>query len=246
MWLSDLLQAIHMDKPLNFSTQEINIAMIQSPYNLQHLRAILLRGECLPPEVEGGEDELLLLLTLLTDAIYLQRSLSRWSSDPDPINPFVPLSPHTEHQRMLSVLSVALDKWVQSFASINSDVMVLYHYCRLYLVFPEVTGLSGIVGYPETIKTTRPDVKIPETVTKCAWQILDTAAASSSQRATLSPLWLPVVVFHAALVIWTDIANCTSVYAPSKRVLVPFIFELQRMGWPCCAKMTSTLETLMA
>ena len=246
MWLSDLLQAIHMDKPLNFSTQEINITMIHSPYDLQHLRAILLRGECLPPEVKGGEDALLLLLTLLTDAIYLQRSLSRWSGDPDPINPFVPLSPHTEHQRMLSILSIALDKWAQSFASINSDVMVLYHYCRLYLVLPEVTGLPGIVGYPETIKTTLPDVKIPETVTKCAWQILDTAAASSSQRATPSPLWLPVVVFHAALVIWTDIANCTSVYTPSKRVLVPFILELQRMGWPCCAKMTSTLETLMA
>jgi hypothetical protein len=237
---------MHMDKPLNFSTQEINIAMIQSPYKLQDLRAILLRGECLPSEVQGVEDALLLLLALLTDAIYLQRSLSRWSGHPDPINPFVPLSPRTEHQRMLSVLSVALDKWAQSFASIDPDEMVLYHYCRLYFILPEVTGLPGSVGYPETIKTTRPDVNITETVTKCAWQILDTAAASSSQRATTSPLWLPVVVFHAALVIWTDIANCTSVYAPSKRVLVPFILELQRMGWPCCAKMASTLETLMA
>ena len=235
-----------MDKPLNFSTQEINISMIKSPYKLQTLRTILLRGDTLPPEVQGREDALLLLLALFTDAMYLQRSLSRWSGNPDPINPFVPLSPHTEHQRMLSILSVASENWAQSFPLIGSDVMVLYRYCQLYLIFPEITGLPARIGYPETIKATRPDVQIPETVTKCAWQILDTAAASPSKRAMTSPLWLPVVVFHAALVIWADIANCTSVYAPSKRVLVPFILELQGMAWPCCGKMASTLETLMA
>ena len=235
-----------MDKPLNFSTQEINIDMIQTSHKLRDLRAALLRGECMPSDVRRREDALLLLLALLTDTIYLQRSLNRWSGDPDPINPFVPLSPYTEHQRMLSILAVAYDKWAQSFISVEPDVMVLYHYCRLYVVYPEVTGLAAGIGYPGPIRTKRPDVKIPETATKHAWQILDTAAANSSQRTTIAPLWSPVVVFHAALVIWADIASCTSVYAPSKRVLVPFILELQRMQWPCSAKMASTLETLMA
>jgi hypothetical protein len=213
---------------------------------MQDLRAALLRNERITGEVRSGDDALLLLVAILTDLIYLQRSLSRYADHPDPINPFVPLSPHTEQQRMLSTLSSALDRWSESFDSLNPDIMVLYHYSRLYLTYPGVTSVAASIGYTESIKIVKADIKVPNTTAKFAWRILDTAAASSSRQGPkLCSPWLPVTIFHAALVIWADIATSASMYAPSKRILVPFILELQRMGWPCCLKMVSTLETLM-
>ena len=221
--------------------------MIQSSYNFQDIRCALLRNEKLPPDIQGREDALLLLMALLTDAIYFQRSLGRWSSLLDPINPYMPLSPHTEHKRMLSTLTTALDRWSESLPSVDPDLVVLHRYVGLYLAFPAVTGLAGSIGYPDTITTTKLDVKVPDMATKFAWQILDAAAAGSPNRASnLCSPWLPVVVFHGALLIWADVASSTSMYAPSKRILLPFILELQRMGWPCCAKLASTIERLMA
>ena len=220
--------------------------MVQSQHNLQDMRAALLLGSILPIDVKHQDDALLLLLALLTDAIYLQRSLGRWSTNPDPINPFAPLSPYTEHQRMLSRLRTALKGWLQSFTSIHSDIKVLYHYIQLYLTFPEVTSLAAGLGYPDAVHATKVDSKVPETAAKFVWQILDdTAAASSTNGVRLPSPWLPVIVFHAGLVIWADISNCTSAYVPSKRIVVPFILELQQMSWPCCSSMATTLETLM-
>jgi hypothetical protein len=124
--------------------------------------------------------------------------------------------------------------------------MVLYHYTRLYLTFPEIISVAASIGYPESIKTVKPATKVPTTAAKFAWRILDTAAAASSRQGPkLCSPWLPVTIFHAAVVIWADIATCASMDTPSKRILVPFILELQRMGWPCCINMVSTLETLM-
>lgn len=189
---------------------------------------------------------MLILLALLTDAIYLKRSLARWSTQPDPVNPFVPLSPYTEHERMLASLRTALSGWQQSFHSVEPDVQLLHHYIQLYLVFSEVTTLAAGVGYPDTIIVDKPDITVPDTAAKFSWQILDAAAAVSSTKDSRLPSpWLPVVVFHAGLVIWADIAKCTATYVPSKRILVPFILELQQMPWPCASSMALTLEALM-
>lgn len=222
------------------------MGMIRSSHNMQDLRGALLRNERIPHEVQSDDDALLLLVAMLTDSIYLQRSLNRWSNLPDPINPFVPLAPHTELERMLSILLSALDRWSDSFASPSPDIMVLYHYCRLFLAFPKVTSLAASIGYPDTINSAKPKFEILGTAVQFAWRILDSAAAANSRQSPkfCSP-WLPVAIFHAALVIWAGIATSPSMSAPSKRVLVPFILELQRMGWPCCAKMASTLETLI-
>lgn len=247
LWLSDILQALHLDAPLNFSTQEIHMTMIQSDYAIQDIRAALLRGEQLPTDIRGRDDALLLLLALLADSIYLQRSLGRWSSPLDTINPFVPLSPYSEHQRMLATLDTALERWLHSFDSIGEDINVLYHYVRLYLTMPELTSIAPAVGYPDAVVAKRPETQVLDAAAKIAWQILDTTAqATSISSTTLHSPWLPVVVFHAALVIWTDIVTSKAHYAPSKRILVPFVLELRQMRWPCCERMAATLETLIA
>ena len=38
---------------------------------------------------------------------------------------------------------------------------------------------------------------------------------------------------NEVVVIWADVATCTSAHVPSKRTVVPFVLELQQMGWPC-------------
>jgi hypothetical protein len=220
--------------------------MVESQHTLQDLRAALLLDSALPDDVQAGDDALLLLLVLITDAIYLQRSLGRWSTNPDPINPFAPLSPYTEHKRMLSTLNTALKRWFQSFSSIETDIKAFYYYVRLYLAFSEVTSLAARLGYPGAVHDDKSEAKVPDIAAKFAWQILDTAAVASSTNGVRLPYpWLPVIVFHAGLVISTDVSNCTSAYAPSKRIVVPFVLELQQMKWPCCSTMATALETLM-
>lgn len=244
--LADILQALLVDAALNFSTQELNITMVRSKYSLQELRALLLRNQELPPDVLARDDALLLLLTILADAIYLQRSLSCWSTVPDSTNPFVPLSPYSERQRMHLAISTALTRLFTSLTAVDSDIRALYHYTELYLVFPAVTSLVTNVGYPNSAGLTRQNIKVPDRAGKFAWKILDTAAGVSSTTETrLRSPWLPIVVFHAALVIYTEIASSTTGNTPSKRILVPFILELKQMAWPCCTHMSVVLENLM-
>lgn len=226
---------------MNLSTQEMAIRMPHSLHKLRHIYSLVLQNASLPTNMQHIEDSILLLVALLSDAIYLHRSLARLADRPKQGNPFVPLSPFSEHERMYDILSRAFNRWHTTFSAPQS-VMALYHYSRLYLSFPEVTTLAHHAGYPSgrvsDLKTT-----VPEQTLKHAWAILDTAAASDNKGGKICPVWLPVTIFHAGLVVWAKLHSDEAYGSP--RIMLSFVVELQKMRWPCCSKMASTLQALM-
>jgi hypothetical protein len=234
-----------------------------SSYEFQDLYRTLNEGNTdplFPADLTSPEDAFLLLMAILSDALCLRQSLGRLVADTDSTtrrnqrhNPFVPLSPHTELDRIQSALSSALDRWHLTFHTLMPpEVMAFYHYCKLYLSCFQLLELPRIVRYRMMSHSPIGDsaVSVPQQSIHHAWLVLDNAAArsKSSSSDTLCPAWLPIVVFHASLVIWAKQRFGTigerKAYSSTK-VLLPFKIEIEGMPWPCCKEMAATLDRLM-
>jgi len=214
----------------------------------------------LSTDLTSSDDAVLLLMAIISDAIYLRQSLGRLvpaETGGRVNNPFVPLNPNTELERMQNLLSQGLDRWQSRFQdSVSADVIAFYHYCKLYILCPDLPALSPLSGYlkhsayPELQNRhhTGSSIKISDQAVQQAWLVLDHAASRAKSDEQLCAVWLPIVVFHAALAIWASIglvgADRSERYG-SKRALLAFKVELEGMPWPCCAEMASVLESLM-
>lgn len=241
--------------------------MPSSSYEFQDLYHILInQGETsgsLPRDLTAPDDALLLLVAILSDMLFIRRSLKRIvdvdlyrdTRPPGRIsNPFVPLTPQTELDGMHSALGCALDRWHDRFQScVPPEIMAFYHYCRLFLSCAELLDLPRIAGYkPLSTPSTaiQQHIIVPDQVIRMAWLILDNAAerVKSPASDTMCPVWLPIMVFHAGLVVWahqrfSDHQGAGNI--GSARVLVAFKVELESMPWSCCPGMAATLDELM-
>lgn len=211
-------------------------------------------------EVTSDEDALLLLMAIVSDLIYLRTSLGqivhtdRW---PDQRarrgNPFAPLSSHTELERMENILSLALDRWYrQVHECVSAEIMAFYYYCRLYLTCPHVLNLPSLAGYPDarTPPISSYAFSVSEEAVRLAWLVLDSAAMRSQlvSGGCLCPIWLPIVVFHAGLVLWAKHTfSSVQIGEPKgvRKMLLQFKQELDGMPWPCCEEMAKTIGLLM-
>ncbi|KAI0845334.1 hypothetical protein F5Y00DRAFT_246641 [Daldinia vernicosa] len=273
LWLWDVLQAVHSNLSLNFSPDEISTNMPSSNIPFQDVYRNLLQG----PSVEGQtllstmgassrEQAILLLLAILSDSITLRRTLGSAANVINSVqitsykhNPFVPLSAHTELERMQSRLSKALDQWYINFSgSMSPDVIAFFHYCRLYLSCPEISSLSRLAQYDissnqhqilASAAAATNTIDISSQSLDHAWALLDVVAACQKSDGILCQAWMPIIVFHAALVVWAKVSFSTGgdrdTYG-SRRVLLAFKMELETMHWPCCTKMAMTLQRLMS
>ena len=213
-------------------------------------------GSCL-----GQEDALLLLMALLSDLLYARRALGQTfpfatstNNASTPYNPFGPFSPRLELDRVEEKISGALDQWHKWFhASASPEIMAFYHYCKMYLSFDYLLCLPHLAGYRGGASTPFPTERVPlsHKAVRDAWRILDSAAMWSQPQSIdqLWPVWLPIVVFHASLVIWAQLnvnSRRSSAGVASLRILLAFKIELERMPWPCCVAMATTLGRLIA
>ncbi len=273
MWLSDVLQALHFEAPSNFSSGELWTDLPSSQNDFQRMYQVLLQQvdnnieeqTALSVESSSQDDAIMLLIAILSDSICLRRSLSHIALLVDPIdasrnayNPFLPLAPQTELDRMQRSLSRALDRWHRQFHKVVTlEVMALYHYCRLYLSCPTLSCLSSMAGYGAAVPSASSlelgpqkfAVEVSEESISHSWLVLDTTAARGKSSAPLCPVWLPIIVFHASLAVWAKLQNTeTSKYDTysSTKVLLAFRAELSAMEWPCCVEMASTLDRLMS
>lgn len=212
-------------------------------------------------DVASHEDALLLLMALVSDLIYLRTSLGQsvcldalQDKCSFRVNPFVPFSSHTELERMENTLSLGLDRWYLHFHDcVPPEIMAFYYYCRLYLTCRQVLSLASLAGYLETgpFPVSSHEFSASDDTARLAWLILDSAAARSQALSgdCLCPTWLPVVVFHAGLVLWAKHTFGGVQVRAQKgvgKMLLPFKMELEGMPWPCCEEMAATLERLMA
>lgn len=219
------------------------------------------------------DDAILILMAFLSDSLYIRRSIGQQVHVTDLTrnkktgrnfhshNPFVPLAPHTETDRMQNIISSALDRWYATFntntvpsSSSPPGMMAFYYYCRLYISCPQILFLPRMVGYKSLHTPGNPSLDpsaftISDQSVQHAWRILNDAAARSKSD-ILCPLWLPIFVFHASLVVWAKQqqqlggTQHQNGYG-SSRILLAFKVELEGMPWPCCREMSETLEQLM-
>ncbi|CRG82907.1 hypothetical protein PISL3812_00254 [Talaromyces islandicus] len=265
LWLVDILHALHFDLSVNmFTSSELSTTMPSSSLKFQDVYSTFLYDgtpHFSAPEVTSQDDALLLLMAVLSDLLFLRASLRQIvrSANAELIqfpkyNPFVPLSPHTELERMESVLSLALDRWYETFyTSMPPEIVAFYHYCRMYLSCDQLLNLPRMAGYKpfKSEPNSNIEISISGNAVRQAWLVLDNAAARQklSSTDTLTPIWLPAMIFHAGLLVWAKQSSGRSQQGgeyESSRVLLAFKIELESMRWPCCVEMAATFDKLMA
>ncbi|KIV94442.1 hypothetical protein PV10_02209 [Exophiala mesophila] len=247
-----------------FTSRELWTTMPCSNLDFQYVYRDLLDTTVdglLPLRPTSQDDALVLLMAVVSDLLYLRRSIGQVvqmaasTNKPAPReNPHFPLSAHAELERMEFVLSHALDRWhLQFHTSAAPEIMAFYHYCRMYRSCDRLLDLPALAGHGEmnTPPATKVDLSVSGETIRQAWLVLDGASMRSHQhsRDPLCPIWLPIVVFHAGLVVWAEHGfgreqNSTA-YRGAK-ILLPFKIELERMPWPCCREMVATLSRLAA
>jgi hypothetical protein len=269
-FMVDVLCAAHFHTLPNLSTKELNLKLPVSKYQFQEAyRRLFNNLEPLPPDIHAREDALSLLLGLLCDIIYIQRNdLShqmRSSIEPSRsalVNPFTPLSRSRERSRQQTLLTSALNCWHQQHAhATDRNTLALFWYCRLLLSCPDLALLFSMAGYPPvpggggvlsqdpvpTSNSTATQVSVPEDAVKYAWKVLDHVDASKTLPNSQLPIWLPLTLFSAALVVWYSLRSHSSdsTQYGSFKVLGTFVHELNLLPWPCCEVMALVLERLV-
>lgn len=263
LFLTDVTCAIHCGRVPCISTQELFMRMPSSPHNFSQMYGYLLSGvRNLPSDLREDEDSLLLLTGICADILYLQHSFSNLAPTVDmpgqsDSNPYSPLSPAAEALRHRFGLDAALTRWYQYFGEISSsDILLMFYFCRLLLHLPDLQKLPSLAGYPSGSRRTLipQDMSITATsrvsdeALNFCWQILETSNARNNALGSNVAIWVPVVLFFAALTMWSHLEqqnSSTSLKTGSLRTLNMFKDELSHMPWPCCIEMCHTLDRLM-
>ena len=232
--------------------------MLDSKQSFRVVYNSLVHGFSLQDQISTSEDALLLLIALLNDLIYAQRSNRMLANDwhcspelvdnhgPDLRNPYLPLSVTGEHSRLLEAYDAALTRWCTQFGNlVEPSITVLYHFARLALGCPELCSLSRLAGYrtvPISNDTQRA-ITITDMAVDAAWQILDQGDTCIRSTKDRLAIWLPLSLFMSALVVWKQICSSGS-RGGSLKILEPFRTRLASLPWPCCTEMVCTLDRL--
>ncbi|EXJ67492.1 uncharacterized protein A1O5_09505 [Cladophialophora psammophila CBS 110553] len=264
--LVSVLTALHMDIPCYLTSNEVGIQAGTSGAHFQEVYTSLLDDDSLlTPAVASREDAVLLITTILSDAICVRRSLGSLSAytsrqSRQPKNPYLVLSPPSEYRRISDQLSGALERWKERFGSVVArDDMALYYFCRLYLSCPHLSLLPRLAAYPPAVQSVglqkdldrAERMSISDDSVRYAWAVLDHADGRSDAEQVVCPIWLPVTVFFAGLVIWAktwmseDSPMGLSDKPSGLKQLLAFKLELDQMPWPCCTEMACTLDRLV-
>lgn len=212
---------------------------------------------------DQNEDALLDLLSLLSDfytATLFSIPLASLSTAQDgqihsqlgPAWNGIPFSPVYEVHKMMQRLSKELQSWkAAKFGLISNPLKLLYHFCHLVSLVPQLPHLMALSGYSRS----SPDLAASDTekqkrvslglsmylnAAPISWQLLET---SELLRTDELPIWSPLSVFSAGLVIWARMkfTEPKDQEIISTRSLDPFQIELARMNFPCAENMSMTL-----
>lgn len=271
--LIDMLRSIHYGLPPTMTRSELlsRSAPLNNDYNAIYTNIVL---KSLPPPKDMGLDgAFLALVAILGDihalatvfhplAIAEEHKSDNGNGNPtagDVLfrNPYLPFSPENENRQVHQRLQQALNIWSHSYLLVaGKDIAALFYFCKMYLSIPSLSLLPIIVGYSSSWGHSSPVARESKLVDsglyddsealKNAWRILENVGHSGE----LTPVWFPIVLFYASLVVWRMINSNTN-SGPNRahlslRVLQLFKIELEQMEWPCCITMAETLGRLMA
>ncbi|MCJ1472613.1 hypothetical protein MMC13_001262 [Lambiella insularis] len=271
LFFVDVIHAVHFNTTAQFSSSELFIAMPASHHDFHDIYSALVLGEHpLPLVMTDQEDAVLILAAIISDIMTIHRAFERihlqspndsalWPSVDKNTHwltgSFVPFSASNEYQRMLSQISNILNRWSERFKErMHQDVMALFYFCRMYSSCPHLLRLPRISGYEPAADPSaylsRPegqDDTVSEGAIRYAWLVLENINVTGDGPRVACPIWLPVVTFLAALVVWRSLKS-SSLVKPgfgTLKVLGVFRAELEQMPWSCCTQMVKTLVKLM-
>ena len=266
--LADLIRSLHCDAVPLFSSVELTIDMPSASVRFDEAYAKLLQAiPPTPPVPREPEDALLLLLAILSDLVSMQNSFSSLTTisnralspsmsereSANGINPFIPLSPAVEFSRLQQRLCTALQRWHAQYQDqVSGDILALYYYCRMTLACPGLRKLPRVAGYqPLTTDGSRltevssADASVSDDALSLAWLVVEHVNVQESPLIPRISIWLPIILFHAALVVWWKLRSSQLHAYGSFKVLTVFTRELAELPWPCCIEMNRTITRLM-
>ncbi|KAH8803326.1 hypothetical protein F5884DRAFT_505101 [Xylogone sp. PMI_703] len=272
--LIDVLRSIHYGLPATLAIPEFIYEPISLNEEFIDIYTSIVFNSRLPSQTASLDAAFLALVAILSDIHSLSTvfhslnaiKLSPLGGTEDGTavdedtsqfsNPYVPFSPANENREVKGTLGKALDLWSQRYLEqVDKSVIALYYFCKLYLALPSIQLLPIVAGYHprRTSEDEEFDYQakaLDHDLRNCnnfeclkyVWLILDHTKRSEE----LTPLWLPIVLFFSALMVWRMIhlQREPGIYG-SLRVLKLFKAELEGMEWPCCQPMAELLESLI-
>lgn len=266
LFLTDVVRAAHFGSIPCISSRELYMRMPSSPYNFNSIYSCLLSGtDTLPADLKSNEDSLLLLAAVCSDILCIHHTFSSLAQPAREmlgrpswaLNPYAPLSSGSEALRQLYTLDAALTNWHQHFGQeADKYVLALFYFCKLVLVLPEILCLPQLAEYPPAMVTARftarvsreSRIHIPDEAMNFAWLILDCSNTRSDDLGANLSVWLPVVLFYAALTVWYQLreqASSSNFKSGTLKTLGMYKEELRHLPWTCCVEMCFTLDALM-
>nr|OQO31130.1 hypothetical protein B0A51_02501 [Rachicladosporium sp. CCFEE 5018] len=205
MLLVDTMHALQTNDIPKYSVDELAFTMPQSGHSFRTTYISILHGCDLPDDLSATEDALLLLTALLAHSLYLQKSFEAPFAVQTPrhCSPYRPLCLETEFTDRQATINAALNVWEARFIkTMSQDVLALYHFTRLQLLVPQISDLSSFAEQQLAGEIAPTFHDIPPEAVKLAWSVLANVEDSPTIHGKKLAIWLPVVLYLSALVVW--------------------------------------------
>lgn len=202
--MNDLLRSLYTGSTPTVASSFKDVPLASRDVSIAYVRTKLIAQlQPMPPTSSADENFLILLLILNEIIVYTtlcphkhiriseynpeEPTSSRSGSSEDL---FTPLSHGNEILRARKSLTRVLDAWIAAYQMSNGpERLLLYNFCKLYVIFPELHLLPAAAGFgKDGVHTPNPDTKTVQfpgmndhfvaEVSKCAWLILENISVS--------------------------------------------------------------------
>lgn len=258
--LIDLLRAIQHCQPTSFPTT----LFLCTKRSSSSCRANGVKAFMTNQVRDGSEDSLISLLLMLADIHLVTNTFSPLSMQHIHVCEttgftaghmmHIPFTPEHEIRDLRKKLATSLQQWEQiHFDSASKDLLLLYHFCCLYNMLPSLQSLYTLANharmswsmYEHTAKKKYHVDDLPSyrAAMPIVWLILEASELLPSEEL---PIWSPISVFSAALVIWAikEFGKDENASQWTARSLSPFQRELTRMKFSGAQEMAAVLSKL--
>ena len=254
----DLLRAIHFGQALTLASNEVLL-----PTSSQSLSSSVLPNQRSLSSVQSA-DPLTTLLSTFADAytaITVFGSLGQHNHSQEPRHLGLPdyhsyllMTPEVELKELIDRLSKRLRLWGKQYIDvIPKDSLLLYYFCQLYLTFPCIPSLMLLSGYGSQVRRgnsamaeedkVKANVEEYKDALPIAWRLLE---LSKNIDDNYLPVWAPLAVFSAGLVVWAESTFRIELGKGGGHVRLLDLFhqELTRMNMPCAQEMAKTVARM--
>lgn len=252
--LIDTVRSLHLGTPATIARSLADVPCLPQNGSFSQLLSTTIFGSPRTQWIPYSEGNALMLLLLIFSEEQIWRTMMY--SDSHQVC-FSGDSASANSSSYLKSIQRTLCRWKEEYMHQTSpELKAFYHFCEMYLLFKNLESLPDIAGYRRKQKKNHKDRRLPLANTAAttsdeekertqashhAWLLLEHVTA----RSTPAALWLPVILYLAALVVWYDICSRQGSRSHgSMMVLHLFIKELRGMHWPCCLDMAANLEQL--